>query len=178
MEVIMKSELKIFSRYNTVAMQRLYDLLSGVPADLLLKEKGSFFGSIMGILNHLLSSDLNWFKRFHEGFPELKSLSSFDLSQNVIPGTKRLLYTELAPLRLRHETTTRAYSALIDEADEDFFAREFSYVNMKGDKNVAVVGHVLFHLFNHQTHHRGAIAQILDEEGIENDFSGLLTTIK
>ena len=33
------------------------------------------------------------------------------------------------------------------------------------------------HRFNHQTHHRGALSQLLDEGKIENDFSNLLAII-
>jgi uncharacterized damage-inducible protein DinB len=29
-------------------------------------------------------------------------------------------------------------------------------------------------MFNHQTHHRGQVAQVLDEHGIENDVSNLI----
>ncbi len=31
----------------------------------------------------------------------------------------------------------------------------------------------LLHMFNHQTHHRGQMAQILDEKGVENSYSNL-----
>lgn len=30
------------------------------------------------------------------------------------------------------------------------------------------------HFFNHQTHHRGQIAAVLDAAGIENDYSNLI----
>lgn len=33
---------------------------------------------------------------------------------------------------------------------------------------------VFLHLFNHQTHNRGQIALILDQIGVDNDYSGIL----
>ena len=32
----------------------------------------------------------------------------------------------------------------------------------------------LDHVFNHQTHHRGQVSQILDEMGVAHDFSNLI----
>jgi uncharacterized damage-inducible protein DinB len=33
---------------------------------------------------------------------------------------------------------------------------------------------VLLHMFNHQTHNRGQIALILDQMGVDNDYSGII----
>lgn len=51
---------------------------------------------------------------------------------------------------------------------------QFSYVRANGEQRESHVGHVLLHLFNHQTHHRGQIALMLDELGVENDYSNLI----
>jgi uncharacterized damage-inducible protein DinB len=29
-------------------------------------------------------------------------------------------------------------------------------------------------MFNHETHHRGQLAQVLDDRGVQNDFSNLI----
>ena len=36
---------------------------------------------------------------------------------------------------------------------------------------------VLLHMFNHQTHNRGQIALILDQMGVDNDYSGIIEKI-
>ena len=41
-----------------------------------------------------------------------------------------------------------------------------------------ITAYVLLHLMNHATHHRGRISQILDEEGIEHDYSGILQAMR
>jgi uncharacterized damage-inducible protein DinB len=33
---------------------------------------------------------------------------------------------------------------------------------------------VLLHLFNHQTHHRGQVAALLDQTGVANDYPGIV----
>ena len=35
-------------------------------------------------------------------------------------------------------------------------------------------GKILMHLFNHQSHHRGAVSQILDQNDVENDYSNVM----
>jgi uncharacterized damage-inducible protein DinB len=42
---------------------------------------------------------------------------------------------------------------------------------------VSEKGLKLWHIFNHQTHHRGMISLYLDMMGIDNDFSGLLPLV-
>jgi uncharacterized damage-inducible protein DinB len=177
-EVAMKNELRLFARYNSLALKRVYDILEKVPSDLLCKDSGSYFGSIIGILNHLLRSDLIWLGRLHTAFPDMQALEKADLSQPASFSFKDILYSELAPLRRRHEGTARIFSSLIEDTDEDLLTGDFAYVNSKGEKGSAPVGLILLHLFNHQTHHRGAVSQILDREGIENDFSSFLSAVK
>ncbi len=36
---------------------------------------------------------------------------------------------------------------------------------------------VFLHLFNHQTHHRGQISVLLDQLGVENDYSNLISKV-
>mgnify|MGYP006287278417 FL=1 len=48
------------------------------------------------------------------------------------------------------------------------------YQNSKGREFRQPLWQILLHMFNHQTHHRGQVAQALDELGIQNDVSNLI----
>jgi len=82
------------------------------------------------------------------------------------PGWRKPLYHDLAGLRTRREAVDAVLQA---------FAAELT--DPRGQKRRFVLGEVLLHLFNRQTHHRGAIALALDQASIENDFSNLLALL-
>ena len=50
--------------YNRWMNEKVYAAASRLPAQELTAERGAFFGSVMGTLNHLMVADLIWLKRF------------------------------------------------------------------------------------------------------------------
>jgi len=44
--------------------RRLYDKVQLLPAAGIAKDRGAFFGSILGTLNHILVADMFWLRRF------------------------------------------------------------------------------------------------------------------
>jgi uncharacterized damage-inducible protein DinB len=48
------------------------------------------------------------------------------------------------------------------------------YRNIKGEPQRKVLRRTLLHVFNHQTHHRGQVAALLDRFGVDNDYSNLI----
>jgi hypothetical protein len=58
------------ARYNRSANQQLIGYLAALPASELAKARGSYFGSIQGLLNHIITTDINWLRRFRELFSQ------------------------------------------------------------------------------------------------------------
>ena len=58
------------SIYNERVNREMYQILSSLTDRARKKDVGSWFGSIHGILNHLIIVDLNWLKRFRALAPE------------------------------------------------------------------------------------------------------------
>jgi uncharacterized damage-inducible protein DinB len=58
----------------------------------------------------------------------------------------------------------------ISELDIKYLDKKIFYK----DNKTRTVWEILIHTFNHQTHHRGQISEILDENKIENDFSNMI----
>ena len=48
------------ARYNAWQNNQLTPILNRMDVDALLLERGAFFGSILGTLNHLLWGDMLW----------------------------------------------------------------------------------------------------------------------
>ena len=51
------------------------------------------------------------------------------------------------------------------------------YTNSSGDQFVKNLAHVLQHLFNHQTHHRGQITTLLSQSGIDVGSTDMIMLI-
>ena len=158
--------------YNRKANIELYSLLMNRSDDLIFAETGSFFSSIPGLLNHILLSDLNWLTAFRDSedldLPELNS-------QALVyqrPGRKENLYDNFQDLTRHRETLDELLLDLTENTTEEIFQKHVTL--FKTTPQVMPFGKCLMHVFNHQTHHRGAISQILDEHGIENDYSSLV----
>ena len=55
---------QLMARYNRWMNERLYALLAPIPDDERKRDRGAFFGSMHGTLNHLLWGDRMWLGRF------------------------------------------------------------------------------------------------------------------
>ena len=60
----MADNYRWLARYNTWFNERLYDACERLPDDERRRERGAFFGSIHGTLNHLVWADKLWLARF------------------------------------------------------------------------------------------------------------------
>ncbi len=60
----MKSRYHMFAGYNAWCNERLYDAAATVPDADYRANRGAFFKSLHGTLNHLLVGDRIWMKRF------------------------------------------------------------------------------------------------------------------
>jgi len=55
---------QLMARYNRWMNERLYTVLSEITDDERKRDRGAFFGSMHGTLNHLLWGDRMWLGRF------------------------------------------------------------------------------------------------------------------
>ncbi len=66
------------------------------------------------------------------------------------------------------------FEDLLKEIREGDLEKEVTYKNKKGEDLTKKFGHILMHLFNHKTHHRGEISAMLDIQKISNDYATML----
>ena len=123
---------------------------------------------MLGLLNHLLVTDLGWLNAYRLDTPAL------DFAH---PGWKKPLYDNLADLGRRREAVDAVMRVFAAELTDEVLSGSIVMPDWRGEKHRFVVGEVLLHLFNHQTHHRGAIAQVLDGFGAGADISNLLALL-
>src|SRR5258707_14440361 len=72
----MKSLFEMYAAYNGWVNERLYDAAARIPDAEYRRDRGAFFGSLHGTLNHLLVGDRIWMHRFTGEGEEIKRLDA------------------------------------------------------------------------------------------------------
>ncbi len=132
----------MFARYNAWANERVYTAAALVPPQVLSEDKGAFFGSLLGTLNHLFVTDRLWMSRLAGESPSGTKL-------NDVP------FHEFSELRAAKQAQDQDLIAHVDGLSEERLAQPIAYATTSGAAQSQPLHEVLSHLFNHQTHHRG-----------------------
>ena len=59
-----REDIVLLASYNASMNIRLYAAAAALPKDILSADRGAFFGSVMGTLNHIVAGDTIWLRRF------------------------------------------------------------------------------------------------------------------
>jgi len=126
-------------------------------------------------MGHLLMCDINWMRRFREVFGYAGCLAHPRLLPDGHTWT-RIEFRTLEELSQERKVVDSLLGDFVAEADTGRFGDILAYSDSHGTPHRYVFRDVLNHVFNHQTHHRGQVSQILDELGVEHDFSNMIDT--
>ncbi|MEX0964193.1 MAG: DinB family protein [Pseudohongiellaceae bacterium] len=172
-----KEAFQLFSQYNRWMNEKLFQASAKLSADELTQNKGAFFGSILGTLNHLMVADIIWLQRFTLGQHKFESLAN--IAAMATPSSlDALLFHDLESLRVARQKLDADLVSFCTEVSTEQLAQKLNYKNFKGDSYSDELGLLLQHLFNHQTHHRGQITTLLSQAGIDVGPTDLLVCIR
>lgn len=143
------SRYKMFAGYNSWANERVYNAAAKLSAEDYRADRGAFFKSVHGTLNHILVADRIWMKRFTGKGEAPTRLDA-------------ILHEDLSSLRAARDREDARIAAYIGQLTEEELAANFSYLTIVNPKTVTQpLAPALDHLFNHQTHHRGQAHAVL-----------------
>ena len=142
-----------FAAYNRWANHRLYEAVASLPDDAYRRDRRAFFGSIHGTLNHLLVGDRVWLGRI-TGAP------------SGIDDLATVLYEERDALRAAREGEDARLVEVVRAIDDARLETDLVYADMRGEPQRTPLTLVLAHVFNHQTHHRGQIHDMIGQDGV------------
>ena len=144
---------RVLARYNALANRRLYEACARLPDAERKKRRPSFFGSIHGTLNHLMVGDRIWLARF---------------AGEEVPSTNldAILYEGFGELREAREEEDSRIEAFAAGIDRRFLQGKIRYVNNEGRTLEDPVELLVAHFFNHQTHHRGQVHDMLTQTNV------------
>lgn len=162
------------AEYNHWMNQKLYDACRKLTGEQLAENRGAFFGSILGTLNHIVVGDILWLKRFSS-----TGLSTLEV-MNTIPTPESLnsiVFNNLQDLKACREQLDNIILAFTQQITDSELQRVLTYKNSKGIVSNKMLFNLLMHLFNHQTHHRGQISTLLSQCGIDIGVTDLVAII-
>lgn len=170
-----REDIVLLATYNASMNTRLYAAAATLPKDVLSADRGAFFGSVLGTLNHIVAGDTIWLRRFMahpSGFASLQAMAGI-----AAPASLAHRYSDeldmLREHRVRLDAIITALAAELSDAD---LAQALSYRNARGEVRKHF-GALLLHLFNHQTHHRGQAGTLLSQAGVDIGVTDLLEWI-
>lgn len=162
--------------YNAWMNAKVYDAAALLSPEALTADRGAFFGSVLGTLNHLVVGDTLWLKRFALHPASRDSLSPIT-SRPTPTSLRQIVHTDLADLRRSREWLDALIVRWIDQLDPAALQEPLHYRNTRGEPQCKRLDALLQHFFNHQTHHRGQASTLLHQAGLDIGVTDLLARI-
>jgi len=149
------SHAHLMAQYNEWMNSRLYALCASLADTELRKDRGAFFQSIYGTLNHIVYGDLAFMSRF-TGDPA------------VVPEPGADLFGTFARLRAQREALDRRILVWSESLSASWLAETLTYASkIDGQTRTVAKWTLVTHMFNHQTHHRGQVTTLLSQMGLD-----------
>ncbi|MET0268200.1 MAG: DinB family protein [Duganella sp.] len=168
--------LGLLAQYNADMNRQLYDAAACLSAAELTADRGAFFGSLAGTLNHLLAGDTIWlgrFAAFRTGYSALAPVRAMPQPD----GLAHVFSSDLATLRAQREQLDALISNWTPQVSSEDLGAIFEYRSTNGTVHRKHFGSVLTHFFNHQTHHRGQASTLLTQAGADIGITDLVAWV-
>ncbi len=147
---MLKAQFDMLARYNAFANRRIYDAAAALSDADYRADRGAFFKSAHGTLNHLLVADRIWMARF--------------TGDEASCRLDAILFDDLASLRVAREAEDGRICAFVGALDDAALTRVVAYRRISSPDVVEQeLWAALTHFFNHQTHHRGQVHTLLTQ---------------
>jgi uncharacterized damage-inducible protein DinB len=149
------------ARYGAWMNGKLFALCAGLSDEERKQDRGAFFRSIHGTLNHILSGDLAWLSRF-TGDPSSPPPLGVELHAD---------FDQLAREREKCDARLQAWSAGVDRA---WLGAPMTFTSQTdGIQRTLPTWVLVVHMFNHGTHHRGQLTTLLKQLGLDPGETGI-----
>ncbi len=170
------NQFRLFAEYNRLMNRRQFEATAQVSDADLRADRGAFFKSLLGTLNHILVGDIIWLGRFSGHPPSAAVLSALD---SVTPPASldSILYEDLESLaaaRAHYDALIVDWIAALSETDLDDC---LAYRNMAGKPQHKPMASLISHLFLHQVHHRGQATTLIAQSGVDFGDTDILEII-
>ncbi len=144
------ADIELLYAYNRWANARLLAAASLLSSELLVKDLGTSYRSVFGTLRHIAWGEWLWLARWQE---------------RAATDQSPLDCEDLTTLHSRWSDIQREQTQFIAHLVPAAFKRLISYENPVGTRWTYSLQHMLQHVVNHSTYHRGQVASMLRQVG-------------
>jgi len=164
----------IYAKYNQAANRAIFDILSAMSNDEREKDRASYYGSLSGLLRHILGGTKFFLGMYKGALGEGAAFKALLAADSVpFPAEGKLNASQWKELGSALETVDSVYISMAQALTEMDMSRPVEIDWYGGNPESVPLSFMLSQLVVHNTHHRGQISQILDSLKIENDYSGI-----
>jgi len=172
-------ETVMYAKYSQAGNKAIYNILNAMSNEEREKDRGSYYGSLSGLLRHILGGT-KFFLGMYKGaladggVLESAALRAVSAADGVpFPAEDALSESQWKELGAALETIDSAYVKMAEALTEAELSRPVKIDWYGGNPESVPLSFMLSQLVVHNTHHRGQISQILDSLKIDNDYSGI-----
>lgn len=161
---------RAMARYNRWMNAKIYASAALLGDDERKRDRGAFFKSIHGTMNHLLVGDRVWHGRLMGVVAEPGFMA---------PGIRALdqeLYADFDELRAERAKTDDAIDAWATTQTVESLAEPLRYMR-RGEQRSHPRWWAVTQMFNHETHHRGQLTTLLLQAGQDVGATDLLAML-
>lgn len=173
----MKKNFQLFANYNQWMNRNIYGAASSLSLLQLTEDRGAYFGSVLGTLNHILVGDIIWLKRFATHPTSFASLA-YILKLNTPKALSEPIYSNFSELTKAREKMDEVIVAFSLEVTDEDYEHCLAYTNTKGIEFTDNFSSLVQHFYNHQTHHRGQVTTLLNQMGVDCGVTDMLVKIR
>jgi uncharacterized damage-inducible protein DinB len=137
--------------YNEWANNRMLSSVEQLTEEQFGRRLGGSFPTIRDTAAHIVSAEWIWLRRWHGESPT----AAPEWATSPSAAVQRSKLREI-------ETDRLAFLRALKDADLD---RPLAYKRLNGESNSLPLGHLLRHVVNHSTYHRGQVATMIRQVG-------------
>jgi uncharacterized damage-inducible protein DinB len=170
------NQLILLAEYNQLMNRRQYAAAEKLTTADLCENKGAFFKSVLGTLNHIMIGDIIWLQRFatHPSSSEsLLYISQLEKPESL----ESILFMDLGELRAARKKIDEIIVEWVKRLSDTHINECITYRDMAGNLFSKPFASLINHLFLHQVHHRGQVTTLLSQSGIDFGETDLIEII-
>lgn len=158
--MVTQSTLILLYDYHYWITHQLLEACQALTPEQWTRSQGHSWDSVHGLVTHMLTAEMIWLARWQGSSPaglrrkeELPTLGEVRREWAMVEQDMRAFLATCDDLRLNQPLT---------------------YTNTRGEQFTVRLGHLMLHLANHGTHHRGELVAMLALLGVPHPQDDLL----
>ena len=166
------NDIRTLYAYNRWANQRMFSVLEKLSAEQFMATEPSSFPSIWESVFHILGAEWLWLKRWKGESPRARgpidrlSASTWDtVIPDGVPAIREL--STFSAIRQFAESIERERQEYLGTLTDEKVSADLHFSDMSGNPYSEPLAHLLQHVVNHGTYHRGQVTTLLRQVGGE-----------